>query len=116
MSATLPRTSGILLQTLALVILSCSLAFGQSFTASVRGTARDASGGIIPLAAVTITDADRGTSQSTVADEAGRFTITALPPGNYVLTVEATGFKTFSSGRITLTVQGPGYALARIPG
>ena len=99
------RTSITLLQSLALVILSCSLAFGQSFTASVRGTAKDVSGGVIPLASVTITDAERGTSQTTLADEQGRFTITALPPGQYVLTVESNGFKKFSSGRFTLTVQ-----------
>ena len=38
---------------------------------------------------MSITDVDRGTSQTTLADGAGRFTITALPPGQYVLTVEA---------------------------
>ena len=86
-------------------LLSCSLVFGQSFTASVRGTAKDSTGGVVPLASVTITDAERGTSQTTLADEEGRFTITALQPGQYVLTVESNGFKKFSSGRITLTVQ-----------
>jgi hypothetical protein len=99
------RASLTLLYSLTLVILSCSLAFGQSFTASVRGTAKDVSGGMIPLASVTITDIERGTSQRTMADEEGRFTITALQPGQYVLTVESNGFKKFSSGRITLTVQ-----------
>ncbi len=83
----------------------CSLAFGQSFTASVRGTAKDPSGAWVPRASVSITDADRGTSQTTQADEEGRFTITALPPGQYVLTVEAAGFKKFSSARFTLAVQ-----------
>jgi len=105
MSSTSRRTSVTLLQSLTLALLSCSLAFGQSFTASVRGTAKDSSGGFLPLASVTITDAERGTSQTTLADEQGRFTITALPPGQYVLTVELTGFKKFSSGRFTLTVQ-----------
>ena len=105
MSSTPRRTSVTLLQSLTLAVLSCSLAFGQSFTASVRGTAKDSSGGLVPRASVTITDADRGTSQTTLADEEGRFTITALPPGQYVLTVEAAGFKKFSSGTFTLTVQ-----------
>jgi hypothetical protein len=79
--------------------------FGQSFTASVRGTASDQQGATIPGAKVVITDAERGTPFSTTADESGRFVVTALPPGNYVLTVQAPGFKTFSSGRFTLTVQ-----------
>ena len=104
MSPTTAR-SVTLLQSLTLVVLSCSLAFAQSFTATVRGTAKDPSGASVPLASVTITDVDRGTSQTTMADEEGRFAITALPPGQYVLTVEAAGFKKFSSGRFTLTVQ-----------
>ena len=100
MSSTPRRVSVTLLQSLTLAVLSCSLAFGQSFTASVRGTARDSSGATVPRASVSITDADRGTSQTTQADEEGRFAITALPPGQYVLTVEAAGFKKFSSGSV----------------
>ena len=114
MSSTPRRTSVTLLQSLTLVMLSCSLAFGQSFTASVRGTAKDPSGASVPRASVSITDADRGTSQTTLADEEGRFTITALPPGQYVLTVEAAGFKKFSSGRFTLTVQQQATVEARL--
>ena len=73
MSSTTRRTSVTLLQSLTLALLSCSLAFGQSFTASVRGTAKDPTGASVPRASVTITDADRGTSQTTLADEEGRF-------------------------------------------
>src|SRR6185503_17180179 len=105
MSPTPRRACVTLLQSLTLVLLFCSLTFGQSFTATVRGTVKDPSGALVPLASVTITDADRGTSQTTMADEEGRFAITALPPGQYVLTVEAAGFKKFSSARFTLTVQ-----------
>jgi Carboxypeptidase regulatory-like domain len=68
-------------QTLVVALLSCGLAFGQSFTASVVGRVEDAAGYFLPRASVTITDIDRGTSQTTLADEAGRFSITALPPG-----------------------------------
>jgi hypothetical protein len=52
-----------------------------------------------------VTDAERGTVFNTVADESGRFVVTALPPGKYVLTAEAPGFKRFSSGRFTVNVQ-----------
>jgi hypothetical protein len=37
-----------------------------------------------------------------------------LPPGNYVLTVEAAGFKKFSSGQFTLSVQGQATVDARM--
>jgi hypothetical protein len=88
-----------------LVLLSANLTLGQSFTATVRGTAKDTSGSAVPHASVTITSADRGTSHMTAADGEGRFVIPALQPGEYVLTVEAAGFKKFSSGRFTLAVQ-----------
>jgi hypothetical protein len=105
MSSSGRRIPDTLVHSLVLTLLSCGLAFGQSFTASVRGTAKDPSGASVPRASVTITDAERGTSQTTTADDDGRFVITALPPGQYVLTVEAAGFKKFSSGRFTLLVQ-----------
>jgi hypothetical protein len=114
MSSTTRRAAATLLQSLTLALLSCSLAFGQSFTASVLGTAKDPSGSAIPGASVSITDVDRGTSQTTAADEEGRFTINALPPGQYVLTVEAAGFKKFSSGRFALAVQQQATVEARL--
>jgi hypothetical protein len=99
------RAAVTLLQSLTIVLLFSSLTLGQSFTATVRGSVKDPTGASVPLASVTITDVDRGTTQTTQADEEGRFAITALPPGQYVLTVEATGFKKFSSAAFTLTVQ-----------
>jgi Cna protein B-type domain. len=93
-----------------LVVVAAALAainlFSQSFTASVRGTVTDQENAVIAAAKVVVTDVDRGTNFNTVTDEAGRYVVTALPPGNYILTVEAPGFKKFSSGRFTLTVQG----------
>jgi uncharacterized surface anchored protein len=69
-----------------------ALLFAQSYTASIRGVVTDASQAALPGAKVTVTDVRRNTQQSTVADTAGRYVITALPPGNYRLGVEATGF------------------------
>lgn len=78
---------------------------GQSFTGSVNGTVSDASGSAVVGASVVVTDRDRGTSFRGVADNSGRFVVTALPPGNYVLTVEAPGFKKFASGAFSVAVQ-----------
>ena len=99
------RISVAVLHCLTLILLVANMAFGQSFTATVRGTAKDSTGSTVPGVAVTITSVDRGTTQTTVADHEGRFVIPALQPGEYVLTVEGEGFKKFSSGRFTLTVQ-----------
>lgn len=80
-------------------------AYAQSFTASVRGTITDDTGAAVPAAKVVVTDADRGTIFRGEADGSGRYTVTALPPGNYILTIEASGFKKFSSGKFTVAVQ-----------
>ena len=87
------------------IILLASGLSAQSFTASVRGTVADPSGAAVAAAKITITDADRGTIHPTVADEAGRYVVSALPPSTYIITVESPGFKKFVSGRITLVVQ-----------
>jgi hypothetical protein len=77
----------------------------QSFTASVRGTVRDASGGVLPGAGVVLVDVDRNQKFEAVTDAEGRYFITAVPPGNYQLTVELVGFKRFQSVRFNLAVQ-----------
>lgn len=95
--------------------LAAALAFAQSFTASVRGTVTDDSGAAIAAAKILITDADRGTTHPSTSDETGRYVVTALPPGNYVLTVESPGFKRFSSGNFSLSVQQQATVDARLP-
>ncbi|MDZ4801083.1 MAG: carboxypeptidase regulatory-like domain-containing protein [Bryobacteraceae bacterium] len=85
--------------------LAATCGFAQSFTASVRGTVTDESSASIGAAKIVVTDAERGTNFTTNTDETGRFAVTALPPGKYVLAVEAAGFKRFSSGNFSLSVQ-----------
>lgn len=90
---------------MAALVCAASFVYAQSFTASVRGTVADQSGAVVPGAKITVTETDRGTTSSTVADEQGRYSVTALQPGNYSLVVEAQGFKKFSSGKFVLQVQ-----------
>jgi hypothetical protein len=92
-------------QIASLALLLAASAFAQSFTASVRGTITDESGALVGAAKILVTDADRGTSFRSEADSAGRFVVTALPPGNYILVAEAPGFKKFSSGKFNVAVQ-----------
>lgn len=80
-------------------------AWPQSFTASIRGVVSDSTQSAIPNAKVVVTSVDRNTSQETTTDGAGRYTFTALQPGNYVLDVEATGFSRYTRGNFVLQVQ-----------
>jgi hypothetical protein len=82
-----------------------ALALAQSFTASVRGTVVDESGAAVGSAKILVTDTERGTTFRSEADSSGRYVVTALPPGRYLLTAEAAGFKKFSSGQFSVAVQ-----------
>jgi hypothetical protein len=93
---------------LAALALACVLTpslMAQSFTAAIRGVVTDASGAAVPGAKVTVTEADRNIPHPVSTDEAGRYSVSALPPGPYTLTVEANGFRKYVQGRFELTVQ-----------
>lgn len=93
-----------LLPVLAPVLITGAL-FGQSFTAAVRGTVTDATGGAVPSARVIITESERNVPHPAVTDDSGRFMLSALPPGLYSVTVEAKGFRKYLQTALTLTVQ-----------
>ena len=81
---------------LALLLLTVgTIAFAQSYTASIRGIVTDPTQASIAGAQIVATDTQRNIQQTTTADAAGRYVMTNLPPGRYVLTVEARGFKKY---------------------
>ena len=83
-----------------------SLAWSQSsYTAGVRGVVTDRTGAAVVSAKVNVTESERNVPHAVVSDEAGRFAISALPPGSYTMTVEAPGFKKYSETNLTLAVQ-----------
>ena len=97
------------LRTVLLLVVAgaiASVASAQSsYTAAVRGVVTDASGGAIPGATVTVTESDRNIPHTVISDEEGRYVVTALPPGTYRLSVELSGFKTYTRANIPLAVQ-----------
>jgi len=80
-----------------------SLAFAQG-TASVAGTVRDASGGVLPGVTVTAMQTGTGFTRTGVTDEEGRFNISSLPVGPYRLEFSLQGFTTFAQTGIVLEV------------
>ena len=68
---------------LALALPTLAHAQGGSTTATVRGTVTDTSGGVLPGATVTITDAGTKAIRSTVSDDRGGYLFTGLFPGTY---------------------------------
>lgn len=92
---------GTMLCTLLLTMTTAS-AQGTS-TATIRGTVQDASGGVLPGATITVTNAGTQAVQTQVSDARGQYLFAALFSGTYDLKVELAGFKTYEQKGITLS-------------
>src|SRR5262245_27521317 len=94
----------------ALALVSClaaalsSFAGTQTDTASLRGSVTDASGALVPDAAVRLIEVDRGSQVSTVSSGGGTYTFASVRPGRYQLEVEKGGFKLIQLTDITINV------------
>src|ERR1700730_2236569 len=71
--------------------------YSQVTGASLSGTVTDSSGGVIPGAQISVTNAATGINQEFRADSAGYYTAQNLAPGTYEVKVTAKGFNTKSS-------------------
>jgi hypothetical protein len=78
---------------IGLIALSGTLAYGQG-NAPLSGTVVDSSGAVIPGADIVAKNAATGAETRALSDSSGRFTIPALEPGDYTVTVSLMGFKT----------------------
>jgi hypothetical protein len=79
-------------------------AIAQQDTATVSGTVTDATGAVVPRAAVAATNVQTGIRVRTTATDAGTYVIPSLRPGDYSIAVESQGFqKTVRTG-VTLQV------------
>ncbi|MBL8233436.1 MAG: TonB-dependent receptor [Bryobacterales bacterium] len=99
------RVDSTAFRALVVAAIGAALGFSQSFTASVRGTVTDGSGGVVPNATVIVTEAARNVQHKATSDTSGRYFVTALPPGTYTLTVESAGFRRYAQSEFPLTVQ-----------
>ncbi len=87
-----------------MMLLAATTAWAQAGTAGVAGTVKDAQGAVVPGATVTATNQSLGTARTTTSNAEGAYSIPGLPPGDYTLKVELTGFRTFVHDKVTLRV------------
>ena len=73
-------------------------------TAELSGIISDPSGLAVPHAKVTVKGQATGVTRELTSNREGLYSIPALPPGPYDLTVEATGFKSVHQNGIVLEV------------
>src|ERR1700741_5211724 len=89
---------------LGLSLLLAPKASGQAAYGTVIGTVTDPTGEAVPNGKVTVTNTGQGVTQTTTTNDSGYFTLSNLTPGNYRLSVEAQGFKTFVQENVTVIV------------
>jgi len=87
--------------------LCCNIAFAQRDLGTLTGTVIDAQSAAVPNAKVSITNDATGVTNNTVTNDAGLYSVPALPPGTYTLTVEASGFQKTQQKNIILNPGAP---------
>jgi len=73
-------------------------------TATIVGTVRDSSGGVIPGAKVVVSNSEKGFTREFTTNTAGEYTAAKVPLGDYVITAENEGFQKLVRSGITLAV------------
>src|ERR1700719_1271122 len=94
---------------LALLVLFCLCAVPAyaQFKASMQGTVTDPQGNAVAAAKVTITNQATQASYDAVTNNQGFYRINELPPGNYTVNVEASGFKKSISKDVVVEAEQP---------
>ncbi|MBL8173590.1 MAG: TonB-dependent receptor [Bryobacterales bacterium] len=79
-------------------------AFAQDYRATISGHIVDASGGVVAGAKIQAIHVATNETTNATSDAGGNYTVPFLRPGQYKLTVSASGFKQFNRENITLEV------------
>jgi hypothetical protein len=84
------------------MVCSIAIAHAQTLTGTLSGSVEDQTGAKIPGATVTIVSDTSGDKRDTKADNSGFFSVTALPPGTYTVSISSKGFSTYKETGILL--------------
>src|SRR5690349_6663248 len=82
----------------------CTTAHAQVASASLLGGVRDESGAVAPGVTVTARHNDTGFARSAVTGMQGAYRLDELLPGAYTVTAEKVGFRTLTTGSLTIEV------------
>src|SRR5277367_2229940 len=96
--------SRVLVLSFLLAALSAFTLNAQTFRGTLLGTVTDATGAVIPGAAISVKNMDTGIERTTESNSDGAFTIPELPIGRYSLAVTVTGFNPYQAEGLEVTV------------
>ena len=90
---------------LAIAFVMSSAAWSQTAaTGQISGTVIDSSKAVIPNASITVTSKDTGLERNVTSSSTGTYSVNLLPPGDYDVTVKASGFETEKSTAVAVQV------------
>jgi hypothetical protein len=102
------RWSNIIWASAAALLLASSPAFAQgggaSSTGSISGEVKDSQGGVLPGVTVTATSPAQIGALTAVTNESGIYRFPSVPPGEYRLTYELSGFQNVVREGIRITL------------
>ena len=78
---------------LSLLIMALAVAGMAQTTASIKGTVTDPSGAAVSGAKVLVKNTARGIERTTQTNSSGDYEVPALPPGNYTVEIQGSGFQ-----------------------
>src|SRR5215472_9597186 len=88
--------------TVVLAIIGVSPLFSQTSSTAILGTVVDASGAVLVGAKVTLLQVQTGIKRQDTTSSTGDYNFPLLDPGEYSVTVEASGFKTETHSGVQL--------------
>ncbi len=103
MSNHLLRTHPLAPLAIAMLVMATGPLYAQQ--ATITGRVVDQSDAAVPGAAIAVTNAETGIRTAVVTNAEGYYSIPLLPPGQYTIVVELSGFKTQTRSGVTLDVQ-----------
>jgi hypothetical protein len=89
---------------LFLLLTAAAPAFAQNAAGTILGVVKDAQGGAVVGATVTVRNTETGLSRELKTADDGSYRAPAMPVGSYSIKVEASGFKTDTHDGVVLTV------------
>ena len=91
----------VVLSVAALALLA-PMCLSQQLTGTITGIVYDSVGAVVPNANVVLKNEASGDERPTVTEGDGHFTITAVQPATYTLTISAAGFTTWQEAGIVM--------------
>ncbi|MDQ3667921.1 MAG: TonB-dependent receptor [Acidobacteriota bacterium] len=78
----------------AMFLVGAQICWGQtSNQGSIVGTVRDQNDNVVPAVTITVVNLETSISRTTTADDRGNYRVDFVPPGNYRIEAEVSGFK-----------------------